>query len=146
MKKQTSAEKPFLDTNILVYALASNNDKRGRIARQLLAEGAIIGVQQLNEFVAVVRRKLKRSWPEIKADLKAFLLLCPKPVPVTMEVHEHGLLIADRFRFTIYDSLMMAAALQSGCRTLLTEDLQDGMRIESLRIHNPFLAAGPPVD
>ena len=60
--------KPFLDTNILVYAFSSN-DPRTQKAISLLADGGIVSIQVLNEFVNVSRRKLFRDWEEIEAAL-----------------------------------------------------------------------------
>ena len=51
---------------------------------------------------------------------------------------ERGLRIRSRYRYSFYDSLIIAAALKAGCRDLYSEDLQDGQRIEQLTIKNPF--------
>jgi len=56
-----------------------------------------------------------------------------------LESHRQALQIAQRYRFHIFDALVIAAALDAGSRTLYTEDLQDGQRIETLTISNPFL-------
>lgn len=53
-----------------------------------------------------------------------------------------GMALAQRHRFSFYDSLIVTAALEAGCERLLTEDLQHGQRIEGLRIDNPFRAPG----
>jgi predicted nucleic acid-binding protein len=130
--------KPFLDTNILIYAFASN-DPRAGIAEKLLAAGGVVGVQTLNEFVAVAVRKLAMPWDHILDALHAMRVLCPSPVPLTLEIHEAALRIASKHRYHIYDSLVIAAAIQASCRTLYSEDMRDGQVIDGLTIRNPFL-------
>jgi predicted nucleic acid-binding protein len=129
--------KPFFDTNVLIYA-AITGDRRAAIARALLESGGAIGVQQLNEFVAVAQRKLKKTWGEIVEKLSDIRSLCSEPVPLTLQVHEAALRIAKRYGYRIYDSLSVAAALESACDTLYSEDLRDGQVIEGLTIRNPF--------
>jgi predicted nucleic acid-binding protein len=129
---------PFLDTNVLLYA-ALQPDGRSDVARGLLTLGGVVSVQVLNEFVAVARRKLRRPWPEIRQALIAIRVLCRPPRPLTLDTHEAALGIAQRTGYQIYDALIVASALEAGCATLLSEDLQDGQVIEGrLTIHNPF--------
>ncbi len=135
--------KPFLDTNIVLYAFR-RDDPRSEMARTLLSEGAMIGVQVLNEFVAVIRRKFGMDWEEGSDALAAIRVFCPSPVPIITETHEAALRIAKRYRFHIFDSLMIAAALQAACKTLYSEDLQDGQVIEGLTIRNPFRKSERP--
>ena len=130
-------DKPFLDTNVLVYAFRTD-DPRSRVSETLLAAGGSISVQVLNEFVAVARRKLHRSWEEIGQALRILRIFCPDPVPLTIDTHERALEIAVRYGHSIFDSLIVAAALQAGSRTLYSEDLQHGQEIEGLSIQNPF--------
>jgi predicted nucleic acid-binding protein len=62
--------------------------------------------------------------------------------PVTIETHESGLALSERYGLSIYDAMIAAAALQAGCDTLWSEDMQHGMALaEGLRIVNPFRAA-----
>ena len=131
-------DKPFLDTNVLIYALA-RHDPREERARELLAQGGVISVQVLNEFASVARRKLKMSWRELNDALDAIETLCPDPVPLTIDTHHDALKIAEKQRCGIYDALIAAAALQVECTTLYSEDFQDGQTIrEQLTIRNPF--------
>ena len=133
--------KAFLDTNVLVYAL-SQDDPRGATAESLLAAGGVVSVQILNEFVAVTRRKLGMSWDELNEALDAIRILCPSPVEVSISLHEASLRIAAKYGYGIYDALVAAAALESGCTTLFTEDMQDRQVIEKqLTIRNPFRVA-----
>jgi predicted nucleic acid-binding protein len=128
----------FLDTNILLYA-ALQPDPRSDTARELLARRGIISIQVLNEFANVANRKLRRPWPEIASALEAIRTLCHPPLPMTLNTHQAALTIAGQTGYQFYDALIVASALESGCHTLYSEDLQHGRLIEGrLTIHNPF--------
>jgi predicted nucleic acid-binding protein len=131
----------FFDTSVLIYAFA-RDDRRAEVAESLLAAGCVIGVQNLNEFVAVALRKLAMPWKDVLRALEAIRTLCPPPVPMTVQTHEAALQISKQTGYRIYDSLVIAAALEAGCRTLFSEDMQDGQRIAGLTIRNPFLTCG----
>lgn len=128
----------FFDTTIVVYAVGKN-DPRTLIAKSLLSDGGTISIQVLNEFTAVARRKLGMNWDQIEEALVAIRVLCEEPVAITLSIHETALQIAKRYGFHIYDSLIVAAALNAGCTTLYSEDMQHGQLIDSLTIQNPFL-------
>jgi predicted nucleic acid-binding protein len=132
--------RPFFDTNVLLYAFREL-DPRNQTARKLLGDGGVTGVQVLNEFVAIVRRKLGFSWKEVLESLAAIRTLCPSVTPLTLEIQERALRIAQRYGYHIFDALVIAAALDAGSSTLYTEDMQDGQRIETLTIRNPFSGA-----
>ena len=129
--------KPFLDTNVLVYAFTSD-DPRNEDATDLLMTGGTVSVQVLNEFVNVTRRKHQRDWGEIVQSLETLKALLRPPLPLTMELLAKGVEIAKTYRFKFYDSLIVAAALTAGCDELLTEDLHHGQKIGGLTIRNPF--------
>jgi predicted nucleic acid-binding protein len=103
-------------------------DRRSDIARALLARRGMISVQGLNEFANVAWRKLRRPWLEIGLALEAIRTLCPPPLPITVAIHEAALTIAAQTGYQFYDALIVAAALEAGCDTLFSEDLQDGPR------------------
>ena len=130
-------QRDFLDTNILVYAFST--DPRGRKAEVLMADGYAIGVQTLNEFTNVARRKLGMNWQETSQALGVVRKLAVAIVPLDLQTHERALSIARRHNLSTFDATMLAAALQAGCTIFWSEDLQDGMIIDqSLRIENPF--------
>jgi predicted nucleic acid-binding protein len=130
--------KAFFDTNILVYTIGQH-DTRTAIAESLLGAGGIVSVQVLNELAAVMQRKLRMPWEEIAEALVAVRVLCPSPTSLTSETHDAALDLARRHGWHIYDALIVAAALQAGCSTLFTEDLQHGRVIDGrLTIVNPF--------
>ena len=130
--------RPFLDTNILVYAFASN-DPRMQKALSLVASGGVVSIQVFNEFVNVSRRKLFRDWGEIEAALSVLKTLLDAPLPLTLEIHQSAINIARDYDYHFYDSLILAAALQAGCSIVYTEDLRHGQTIDGLTIHNPFI-------
>lgn len=130
-------DRVFFDTNILVYAFAPGDPRRDA-ALQLLLGGGIIGVQTLNEFVNVSAGKLKKTWAEIRSRIEAIQSLCEPPVPVTLNTHHRGTTIAEATGYHIYDSLMLAAAIEASCTVFYSEDMQDGQMIGSLLIRNPF--------
>jgi predicted nucleic acid-binding protein len=130
-----SAGRPFFDTNVLLYLLSS--DAKADKAEALLAVGGVVSVQVLNEFVSVAFRKLKMTWPEIREILTTIRAIC-KVIPVTVEIHETGLTIAERYGLSLYDSLILAAAVQAKCPTVYSEDMQDGQVVQGVTIRNPF--------
>jgi predicted nucleic acid-binding protein len=130
----------FLDSNILVYAFTA--DPRAAAAQKLLERGCAISVQALNEFANVARRKLGKSWAEIRDALAAIRTVCTKILPIDLDTHAAALRLAERHGFAFFDALMIAAALQAGSDTLWSEDMQHGMTIDGkMRILNPFRAA-----
>jgi predicted nucleic acid-binding protein len=137
----SSTPDEFLDSNILVYAFTT--DARAPVAQALLERGGIISVQVLNEFANVARRKLGMSWEEARESLAAIRTLCPTILPVDIETHADGLEIAERQGYGIFDALIIASALRAGCRTLWSEEMQDGSVIDGrLGIANPFRTTG----
>ena len=132
-----SEARAFIDTNVLAYLLSGDSAKADR-AESLLAHGGVISVQVLNELATVCSRKLGLSWPEIRELLGTVRTLC-RVEPLTLATHERMLDIAERYGFSVYDSMIVAAALGADCRVLWTEDLQHGQRIEArLIVNNPF--------
>lgn len=131
--------KAFLDTNVLVYAFTKDDPKTG-VAESLLTQGCCIGVQGLNEFVSVARRKLKLTWPEVGAALMTIRSVSARVVPLDLDVHASGIALAARYRLSVYDGLMLAAARKAGCATFWSEDLQDGLTIDGgVTVRNPFV-------
>ena len=132
------SDRVFFDTNVLIYTIGEH-DARTPAAEALLSRGGLISVQVLNELASVARRKLRMSWPEITEALGAIRTLCPSPIPITAEMHDAAVRLAELHGFHIYDALIVAAALEADCGTLYTEDLQSDQVIDGrLTIHNPF--------
>jgi predicted nucleic acid-binding protein len=128
----------FFDTNVFVYAIVQD-DPRSEKAEELIAEGGMVSVQVLNEFVDVVRRKARMPWNEVRFAIENIKALCPNPLPITTDTHREAVAIAERSGYRIYDALIVAAALEARCTILYSEDMQDGQVIDkSLTIRNPF--------
>lgn len=127
----------FIDTNVLVYVASGVSAKADR-AEQIIDDGGTISVQVLNELANVGRRKLRLPWHEthnLLSTIRALLAV----QPVTVETHEIGLEIAERYGLATFDSMIVASALQAECDTLWSEDMQHGLKIGGgLRIVNPF--------
>lgn len=130
-------EADFFDTNVLLYLFSGDAVKADR-AETLLAEGGVISVQVLNEFASVALRKLVMPLAEIQSVSKDICRLC-RVMPLTVETHERGLALAQRYGFSLYDAMVVASAVEAGCKTLWSEDFQDELRVEKvLSIRNPF--------
>lgn len=127
----------FFDTNVLVY-LASGDAAKADRAEEIVAQGGAISVQVLNELANVARRKMRMSWPETHAFLSTLRGLLAVH-PLTVETHEAGLALAERYGLSLYDAMIAAAAIGAGCDRLWSEDMQHRMALERLRIVDPFV-------
>jgi predicted nucleic acid-binding protein len=129
----------FFDTNVLVY-LASGDAAKADRAETVIAGGGDISVQVLNEISSVARRKMHLSWAETREFLDTLRSLFIVH-PLTVQTHETGIDLAERYGLSIFDAMIAASALQAGCKTLWSEDMQHGMMLDAgLRIINPFRA------
>jgi len=127
----------FFDTKVLLSLLSEDHSKADK-AEELLATGGVVSVQVLNEFASVANRKLKMKWGEIRDCIEAFRTTL-RIEPITIETHDQALEMVGRYNVSFYDALIVSAAKLSGCRLLLSEDLQHGQIFEkSLVVRNPF--------
>ena len=126
----------FFDTNVLLYLVSAYTTKASR-AEDLTAAGGVISVQVLNEFADVTQRKHGAPWRNVREALAVARRLF-RVQDITMATHDRGIQIAERYRYRVYDSMIIAAALEAGCTTLYSEDMQHGRKIEGLTIRNPF--------
>jgi predicted nucleic acid-binding protein len=129
--------KAFFDTNVLIYAFL--DDPKRDQARAVLADGGVIGAQVLNEFTNVSRKKFGRSWEEIDRALAVILAQFDSIRPLTAVLHADAMGLARANGFEFYDALIVAAAIEAGCDTLFTEDMQHGRIISGLTFRNPFV-------
>ncbi len=133
------ASRVFFDSNTLLYLISDDTKKAERTASRLL-DGGVISVQVLNEFVNVARQKHRLRVGAIRPML-ADLIEAADRVPVTLAIHERGLDLIERHNFSTCDAMIAAAALDSNCHRLLSEDMHHGLLVDgALRIENPFLA------
>lgn len=134
----------FIDTNVLIYQLEAQDLRKQRIAEGIVSSAiatgnACISFQVIQECLNTVLRKA-----EIKLDpdgARAYLdnVLAPLcQVLASVGLYQRALELQVRWRFSFYDSLIVAAALEAGCKRLLSEDLQHGQRVETLVVENPF--------
>jgi predicted nucleic acid-binding protein len=127
----------FLDSNIILYALGADEHKR-KIARELLLAYPYISTQVINECSHVLCRKQGCSPKETGEHLSAIIMLV-NVVDVSLAESRTAWLLAERYGYSHYDSLILATALMIGCDTLYTEDMQHGQVInQQLTLLNPF--------
>jgi predicted nucleic acid-binding protein len=136
MPANTSMAKPFIDSNVVLYLFSSDSLKADR-AESLLQSGGLISVQILNEVASVCLRKLKMTWEDIDVVLETLKSTC-EVLPVTLACHEKAVGLAKRFQISLYDANIVATAILCGADTLFSEDMQNGMSMESVTVVNPF--------
>lgn len=133
----------FVDTNILVYSRDARDQTKHQAARRWLAElwssgNGRISTQVLKEYYQTVTRRLTPGMAieDARADVRD--LQTWKPLEPTAKTFEQAWLIEDRMQISWWDALIVAAARQTGCNFLISEDLQSGQITENLTIINPF--------
>ena len=134
----------FIDTNVFIYLFDETNDRKRTIADRIVKTAletrtARISHQVVQETLNVVTRKLPS--PMTAENAQRFLVQVLAPlwqIMPNIALYRRGLDVQARYGFSFYDSLIIAAALESGCTRLYSEDLQHGQQIEGLNIENPF--------
>jgi predicted nucleic acid-binding protein len=126
----------FFDTNVLLYLLSGDAVKADR-AERLLSEGGVVSVQVLNEFASVGLRKLSLTVPEIRELLATVRAVCAVK-PVDLETHELGLDLTASHQLSLYDAMIVSAALRANCAVVFSEDMQHGQTFGQLVVRNPF--------
>jgi predicted nucleic acid-binding protein len=133
----------FVDANVLVYSRDSSEPRKQKPAMDWMAylwteRAGCLSFQVLQEFYVTVTRKLDSGLdPEsARSDVRA--LLAWRPVPIDAPVLEGAWMLQDRHRLSWWDALVVSAAQASGCRFLLTEDLQEGQNFGTLHVIHPF--------
>ena len=129
----------FLDTNILVYAYSEDDLQKRDVARSLISsDHVMISTQVLQEFANIAHKKLKVNWEEIQAPVEE--LTSKIPIWINSdETVKKACQIAAKNGYSLYDSLIMSAALESQSVRLFSEDMHGGQMIENqLEIVNPF--------
>ena len=135
----------FIDTNLFIYQLEALDERKFETADRIIRRGietnnACISFQVVQECLNTALRKAEI--PLTTEETKTYLenVLTPlwrvSPSPA---LYNRVLDVQARYRYSFYDSLIVAAALAAGCTRVYSEDLQDGQRIEGLAIENPFL-------
>lgn len=134
----------FLDTNVLLYHLDDSEGDKHLIAERLVRTGletgnVCISFQVVQECLHAGLRKARIPLDGATADAYLTTVLVPLwRVMPSEALYRRGLKLQSRYGYNLYDSLIIAAALEARCAVLCSEDLQHGQRIETLRIENPF--------
>ena len=135
----------FIDSNIFVYLFDSTSPNKRYRAEKLIADALQMGntcisYQVVQETLNVITTKLRVNATAEQASTFLIDALIPLwKINPTRELYLRSLNIKSRYRYSFYDSLIIAAALEADCKTLYSEDMQHGQRIEQLIIENPFL-------
>ena len=132
--------KVFVDTNILIYLYSVDEIEKRKIVKDVLKQYSItlISTQVINEFINVMHKKRKISFKDLSGtikELQPYFIICT----VSFTTIEEALVVAAKYQFSFFDSLIIAAALENECNILYTEDLHHQQLIQNtLKIINPF--------
>lgn len=135
----------FIDTNVFVYLFDETDNRKRRIAQRVVnsalsTRSGAVSFQVVQETLNVILRKI--DTPVTVPDGKEFLQRVLRPLWCVMPsagLYEAGIDIQARYQYGFYDSLIIATALEAGCKRVLTEDLHGGQQIDGLIIENPFM-------
>jgi predicted nucleic acid-binding protein len=135
----------FLDTNVVLYVFDQAAPKKAQVAMQLIKDGidskhTVISYQVVQEFINIALKAFRVSLA--RSDLELFLETALFPMAVVSPSQPlviEALRVQSAYRLAWYDSLIVAAALESDCEVLYTEDIQHGQRIRNMLVQNPFL-------
>lgn len=132
----------FLDTNVVVYAFDAGAPEKNSVARQVLrdtASEAVISTQVLAEFFWVVTRRLDPPLDPVTAREAAADLATLPVVPTDRSLVSSAIETSIEHHLSLWDALIVEAALAGGCEQLLTEDLGDGQIVRGIEVVNPFV-------
>jgi len=132
----------FVDSNVFLYAVDAADPRKQRVARDWRAELwksrlGRVSFQVLSEFYVNAARLKPAATDDARAEVRD--LLAWNPVVMDAAVLERGWKLQDRYQLSFWDSLIVAAAKAASCGFLLTEDLQNGQKLDGLEVVNPFL-------
>ena len=134
----------FIDTNVFVYQLERLDARKAAIAERLIQQGiasgtACISYQVIQECLntAIRKAEIGLTGNEMEKYLQSVLAPLLRVQP-SLRLFRSSLNIQSRYQFSFYDSLIVAAALEAGCKTLYSEDLRHGQQVEGVTIANPF--------
>ncbi len=131
----------FVDTNVLIYAVDTGDPLKQRMAQRWRSElwkrrAGRISYQVLQEYYATIVRKWTGARQHAREEVLD--LLSWQPIAVDFVLLESAWRIQDRHQLSFWDALIVAAAKATSCRYLLTEDLQNGQRLEAVTVVSPF--------
>jgi predicted nucleic acid-binding protein len=136
-------EVSFVDTNVLVYARDPRQERKQHLAAELIQRlwqerAGRTSVQVLNEYYITITRKLRPGVDAEKAWDDVLTLMAWNAQPIDRAILIAAREIERRHSTSWRDALIIAAAQAQQCRVLLSEDFQDGMIFDQLRVRNPF--------
>lgn len=137
-------DREFLDTNVLIYSFDNSSGEKQVKARQILAEQGsdkilVLSTQVLQEFYVVACRKLKEPLSEQVAEMVVKEFSAFPTINIDVPMIHSAISLSRTHSFSFWDALIVEAAARSGCKKLLSEDMQHGMKIRGLQIENPFV-------
>jgi predicted nucleic acid-binding protein len=135
----------FFDTNIFIYLFDDTDPDKQATAERLITlaiseNKGCISFQVVQETLHILTRKFARTVPpEVAIEILQHSLLPLWQVQPSVALYTRAINLQDRYQYSFYDSLIIAAALEAGCTRLYSEDMQHGQTIEGLTLFNPFL-------
>lgn len=135
-------DKVFIDTNILIYSISNDEKKKPKAKEVILSyPDSVVSSQVVSEFASICLTKSLLSEDEVQPLLSGFMDSF-EFAPVVESTITKALQVRKAYKYSFWDSLIVAAALENNCTTLFSEDMQDGQTIEkSLKIVNPYTQA-----
>ena len=127
-----------VDTNVLIYLHDKSDDRKRRIAENILADNPKIPAQVISEYLNVTRRLLDLSKTEIVKQCADLLKDCDI-IPTSHQTLMDAANIINKHNFQIFDSIIIASALHANCSVLYSEDMQHGFVIRNMTVLNPFI-------
>ena len=135
-----------IDANVLVYSVDDTEPAKQRIADRLLdglatgPETTIIPAQAAVEYLGCLRKweNSGRHTRDVTHHHLDLLLNSFSIVPASAGILLRSLELSSRYSLSHWDGLLLAACLEAGVETLYSEDMQDGMNYDGVRVVNPF--------
>ena len=134
-------KKVFIDTNVLIYIYSIDEPDKRNIAISLFNENndTVLSIQVINELVNVLSKKFLLSGNDINIKISEIIHNC-EIADISLELINNALIFKDRYKYSYFDCLIIASALENDCDILYSEDMQHNQIIENkLKIINPFL-------
>ena len=128
-----------LDTNVLIYNHETDGDTKQLIADSLFDKVPVISTQVISEYLNVLKRISRMSKNDLLKICSEWLEYC-QIQPVSLSTIKLALYLVQRYDFQLFDSIIVASALEAECGILYSEDMHHGLVVEDkLTILNPFL-------
>jgi predicted nucleic acid-binding protein len=145
------SDKVFVDTNILVYSRDASEPEKQEVAMAWLqhlwkSRNGRLRFQVRQEYYSTVTTKLQPGMAPASARGDVQALFSWRPIPVGVGIIQGAWFVQDRFKLSWWDALIVSAAQSDDCGYLLTEDLQDGLRLGDVSVINPFLHSPKSLD